>query len=934
MSDHQTILFGSNAPFVEGLYEDYLADPQAVPEGWRKFFDGLRDGAPDVPHAGVQAAFAELARNGSHRYVAAAPAPAASMGAADLIASYRVLGHLKARFNPLEPQWVGDHPELTPEFHGLSADDLAAPAAAGPFRGSLKDVTEALERTYCGPIGFEFMHLPRVERLWMQERVEAWGGGQAHDAATRRRILSKLNAAEGLERYLHKRYVGQKRFSLEGGEALIPMMDLAIQRGGITGVKEVIIGMAHRGRLNVLVNIMGKKASDLFMEFEGKKVVPAEIAGDVKYHMGFSSDVDTPGGKVHLSLGFNPSHLELIAPVVEGSVRARQDRRGDEAGTTVLPVLIHGDAAVIGQGVVAETLNLSQLRGFKTGGTLHLVVNNQVGFSVSDPRDTRTSRYCTDIGKMIDCPAFHVNGDDPDACVFATLLALEYRQVFKKDVFIDLVCFRRHGHNESDEPRATQPQMYQVIDQHPGTRALYAARLEQDAVIGAGEAQKLVDDYRDLLDAGARAVDASEVDHTTPGGAAWAEYVAPAPNLFAPVPTGVAAERLAEIGKRLTTLPEGFVAHKRIQAVLDDRKKMLAGALAVDWGFAENLAYGSLSVEGHPFRITGQDVGRGTFFHRHVILHDQRPDVSVLEKAYIPMEHLSPTQARVDIIDSTLSEEAVLAFEYGYSSTEPRALVIWEAQYGDFANMAQAVIDQYIVAGEVKWQRLCGLVMLLPHGYEGQGPEHSSARLERFLMLSAENNMQVVVPSSAAQIFHLLRRQIVRKVRKPLVVMSPKSMLRNKGAASPLADLVTGHFREVIGDETRPADVERVVLCSGKLYYDLVDAREKHGKRDVAIVRIEQLHPFPAEQTRHELAKFAGARAVVWAQEEPANNGAWSMIRDELSACLAPGQELTFASRPRSSSPAVGYMAKHTEQQQALIDQALGGARVAEPTKA
>ena len=934
MSDHQTILFGSNASFVEGLYEDYLADPASVPDAWRKFFDTQRAGAPDVPHTGVQAAFAELARQGAHRVVAQAPAVVVGMGAADLIASYRVLGHLKARFNPLEPNWVGDHPELTPDFHGLTAEDMAAPAVAGPFKGPLKDVQAALERTYCGPIGFEFMHLPRAERLWMQERIEAWGGGQAHDAATRRRILTKLNAAEGLERYLHKRYVGQKRFSLEGGEALIPRVDLAIQRGGAQGVKEVVIGMAHRGRLNVLVNIMGKKASELFNEFEGKKIVPADIAGDVKYHMGFSSDVDTPAGKVHLSLGFNPSHLELIDPVVEGSVRARQDRRNDEAGTTVLPVLIHGDAAVIGQGVVAETLNLSQLRGFKTGGTLHLVVNNQVGFSVSDPRDTRSSRYCTDLGKMSDCPAFHVNGDDPDACVFATLLALEYRQVFKKDVFIDLVCFRRHGHNEADEPRATQPQMYHVIDTHPGTRQVYADRLEKEQVIRAGEAQKLVDEYRDLLDAGARTVDASEVDLTTPGGAAWAEYAAPAPDLFAPVPTGVPADRLRALGQRLVTTPDGFVAHKRIQAVLDDRKKMLAGELPCDWGFAENLAYASLAADGHPLRLTGQDVGRGTFFHRHAIIHDQRPEVSYLEKAYTPLKNLTPDQARVDVIDSTLSEEAVLAFEYGYSSTEPRALVIWEAQYGDFANMAQAVIDQYIVAGEIKWQRLCGLVMLLPHGYEGQGPEHSSARLERFLMLSAENNMQVVVPSSAAQIFHLLRRQIVRKVRKPLVVMSPKSMLRNKGAAVPLEALTTGHFQEVIGDPARPADVERVVLCSGKLYYDLVEAREKHGKRDVAIVRIEQLYPFPADQVRHELAKFIGARAVVWAQEEPANNGAWGMIRDELATCLAPGQELTFASRPRSSSPAVGYLAKHNEQQQALIDQALGGARVAETSKA
>ncbi|MEB3222577.1 MAG: 2-oxoglutarate dehydrogenase E1 component [Candidatus Sericytochromatia bacterium] len=917
MPDLQTILDGANAPFLEALYEDYLADAASVPDDWRRFFDSQRAGAADVPHSEVVATFAELSRAGI------SAAPAAQAGAAPseeaLVRAFVEFGHLGAAFNPLEaPPRVA---ELDPAHHGL---DPAAHA----------DLVARLGRAWCGPIGFEVAHVPAAERAWLASRIDAWGGSRVADAPTRLRALNRLTAAEGLERYLHKRYVGQKRFSLEGGEALVPMLDHLIQRGGAAGVRDVVIGMAHRGRLNVLVNIMGKQASDLFAEFEGKKSLAAHLAGDVKYHAGFSSDVPSPGGPVHLSLAFNPSHLEIVGAVVEGSARARLDRRDDASGVSVLPVLIHGDAAVIGQGCVAETLNMAQLRGFRTGGTVHVVVNNQVGFSVSDPRDTRTSRYCTDVGKMIDAPAWHVNGDDIDACLFAMELALDYRQTFGKDVFVDLVCFRRHGHNESDEPRATQPQMYHLIDAHPGTRQVFADKLVAAGVVGAEDASRLVDQMRDLLDLGTRTIEAHEAGASSPVAQAWAPYVAGASDLSATVETGVALDRLLGLGRSLTTLPEGFVAHKRIQAVLDDRKKMLVGDLPVDWGFAENLAYASLLTEGHPVRLTGQDSGRGTFFHRHAVVHDQRTGVSFLDKAFVPLAHLEAGQARVDVIDSTLSEEAVMAFEYGYATTNPRALVIWEAQYGDFANGAQVVIDQFIAAGETKWQRLSGLVLMLPHGYEGQGPEHSSARLERYLSLCAEDNLQVAVPSTAAQMFHLLRRQVRRNLRKPLVIMSPKSMLRLKSATSTLQDLALGRFHEVIGDERQPAQAERVVLCSGKLYHDLAEAREKRGLRDVAIIRIEQLYPFPSRRLVTELAAYAAAKTVVWAQEEPTNNGAWMWIRDELHAALAPGQSLVYAGRPAAASPAVGSLARHNEQQAALIEAALGGARVGAPETA
>ncbi len=932
MNVDTTLMAGSNAAFLEALYEDFLADPQSVAPEWRTYFEALKVAgqAPEVAHSPVQRAFAELVQSGRHLAVAPVATECAPVqqGVGALISAYRAYGHLRAKFNPLKLRPQEDVPELELGYHGVNAADLDYPVSYEGFHGPLRQVFEDLRTTYCGPIGFEFAYLPRVEREWLQQRIESARGRGQFDKATKLRLLAKVNAAEGLEKYLHQKYVGQKRFSLEGGDSLIPLLDQAILGAGKQGVKEVVVGMAHRGRLNVLVNIFGKKTSQLFAEFEGKKELAPNISGDVKYHLGFSADLETEGGPVHLALGFNPSHLEIINPVVEGSVRARQDRRSDLERSQVLPVLIHGDAAVSGQGVVTETLNLSQLRGFTTGGTLHVVVNNQVGFSISDPLDVRSTRYATDIAKFIDAPVFHVNGDDPEAVAYAALLALDYRMTFRKDVFIDLVCWRRHGHNESDEPRATQPDMYVQIDKHPGVLALYAQQLEKEGVLQPGEIKQLVASYRDALDQGKSVADAVESDYISIKGNTWAPYLNQ--SWRAAGETRVPMDVLKRLGAKLTELPEGFKLHPRVDRVLKSRVEMTEGKTPVDWGFAENLAYASLvTLEKFPVRFTGQDAGRGTFFHRHAALHDQRSTGKPEGEVYVPLQHLADDQAWFNVIDSTLSEEGVLGFEYGYSSTEPNVLDIWEAQYGDFANVAQSVIDQFISAGEAKWQRLSGLVMMLPHGYEGQGPEHSSARLERYMQLCAEDNMQVVVPSTPAQMFHMLRRQMVRPFRKPLIIMSPKSMLRHKLSVSTLEELANGAFQTVIGDNRPATGIDRVVVCSGKLYYDFVEAREAKGLSNVAIVRLEQLYPFPETELRQELAKYPGAQ-VTWAQEEPENQGAWFFLRDNLAASLATGQSLDRACRPASASPAVGYASKHNEQQQAIIDRAFGLTAVAE----
>ena len=924
----QTMMWGGNAAFIEGLYESYLTDPASVDPEWRNYFDAMRGGAAERVHSEVQQRFYDLGTQ--RRGGAVVPVPqgvsGAQQAAGALVTAYRVYGHISAKTNPLKLRGIPTVPELTPEFYGLSEADLSEQVQDGPFSGTLREVIGQLQATYCGPIGFEFNYLPATERAWFQERIEKGRGQYPFSRDERRRLMHKLNAAEGLELYLKNRYPGVKRFGLEGGESFIPLMDRIIQQaGGKYGVKEVVVGMAHRGRLNTLVNIFGKPSGTLFDEFDGKKKISddPDIAGDVKYHMGYSSDVRTPGGPMHLALAFNPSHLEIVSPVVHGSVRARQDRRGDSERKQVLPITVHGDAAVSGQGVVMETLNFSRLRGFTTGGAIRIVINNQIGFTISDPRDTRSSRYCTDVAKIANAPVLHVNGDDPEAVAFCGDLAIAYRQEFGKDVFIDLICFRRNGHNEGDEPRMTQPVMYREIDQHPGTRALYAAKLESEGVLDAGEGDKLVGTFRDRLDRGDTVVEEMENLEQSKLAVDWSDYTGTHWK-DDEVATAVPEAKLRELGLKLAQVPDGFKVHRTIErTVIKAREAMSRGEQPLDWGMGEMLAYASLLDEGFHIRLDGQDSGRGTFVHRHAVLHDQAA-TNPLEEEYMALAHLSPEQGRVEVIDSTLSEEAVLAFEYGYSTSEPKALIAWEAQFGDFANGAQAVVDQFLSAGESKWQRLSGLTMLLPHGYEGAGPEHSSARLERYLQLCAQNNMQVVVPSSAAQIFHLLRRQVLRPYRKPLIVMTPKSLLRNKLAMSPLSELTNGAFQEVIGD----AEVERarrVVLSSGKLHWELTEARDKdkEGYAGTALIRLEQLYPFPAEEVKAELARHPGAQ-VVWAQEEPENQGAWLMIWEDLERCLQPGQTLTHASRPRSASTAVGYTSVHIKEQAKVIADALG----------
>ncbi|MCK6428277.1 MAG: 2-oxoglutarate dehydrogenase E1 component [Burkholderiaceae bacterium] len=928
-------LFGGNAPYVEELYERYLDNPTSVPEKWRAYFDQMQlvpaaDGSPatpDVAHAPIVESFALRAKEGKLRPTVAPTDLSVArkqVHVQSIIAAYRFLGSRWADLDPLKRQERPHIPELEPAFYDLTEADMDIVFSAtntyfGQEQMTLREIVKALRQTYCGTIGAEYMYISDpAEKRWWQQKLESIRSTPNFSSAKKRQILERLTAAEGLERFLHTKYVGQKRFSLEGGESFIAAMDELIQRAGERGVEEIVIGMAHRGRLNVLVNTLGKMPKELFAEFEGKAAADLP-AGDVKYHMGFSSDVSTPGGPVHLSLAFNPSHLEIVNPVVEGSVRARQERRGDAKREKVLPVLVHGDAAFAGQGVVMETLNLAQTRGYKTGGTVHIVINNQIGFTTSDPRDTRSTIYCTDVVKMIEAPVLHVNGDDPEAVVLCAQLAMEYRQEFKKDVVIDIVCFRRLGHNEQDTPAVTQPLMYKKIGQHPGTRKLYADKLVTQGTLAPDMPEQIVKAFRQAMDEGRHTVDPVLTNYKSKYAVDWAPFLNRKWTDHAD--TGVPIAELKRLAERITTVPANFKLHPLVEKVLADRRAMGEGKMPLDWGMAEHLAFASLVASGYPVRITGQDSGRGTFTHRHAVLHDQNRE-RWDEGTYIPLQHVSEKQAPFLVIDSVLSEEAVLGFEYGYSSAEPNALVIWEAQFGDFANGAQVVIDQFISSGEVKWGRQSGLTLMLPHGYEGQGPEHSSARIERFLQLSADNNMQVVQPTTAAQIFHLLRRQMIRPFRKPLVIMTPKSLLRHKDAASELAELARGEFQTVIGElaELDAKKVKRVIVCSGKVYYDLVAARAERKADDVAVVRIEQLYPFPHKAVAAELKKYPNAADVIWCQDEPQNQGAWFYAQHHLLENMNDGQKLGYAGRPASASPAVGYYAKHIEQQKALID--------------
>jgi 2-oxoglutarate dehydrogenase E1 component len=929
-------LFGGNAPFIEELYEKYLVNPQSVPEEWREYFDRIQDlpGAAekDVAHAPVVESFIQRSKRGEFAVDRGAPAEPVTperlqVAALLLVTAYRIAGSRWATVDPLKRMQRPSIPELEPAYYDLKEADLDQVVNAGSFVGlertSLRNLVQALRDTYCRNIGFEYMFISdRAQRQWIQERIEPNRSAPKVSADEQKRLLQKLTEAEHLERYLHTKYVGQKRFSLEGGESLIPSIDELIQRAGAAGVQEIVIGMAHRGRLNVLVNVLGKMPRDLFEEFEGKAAQQLS-SGDVKYHNGFSSDITTPGGPVHLSLAFNPSHLEIVNPVVEGSVRARQRRRDDKTGDQVLPILVHGDAAFAGQGVVMETLNLSGTRGYGTGGTVHLIVNNQIGFTTSDPRDARSTIYCTDVAKMVEAPIFHVNGDDPEAVLFATRLAMDFRKAFHKDVVIDIVCFRKLGHNEQDEPAVTQPLMYKKIAQHPGTRKLYADKLVLQKIIGEAEPENLIKKYRDTLDAGQQTVSPTLSNFKSKFAVDWAPFLNS--KWTDAADTNVPMAELQRLSERLTAIPEGFKLHPTVARVIEARKQMSAGKIAVDWGMAETLAYASLLSNGYDVRLSGQDSGRGTFAHRHAVLHDQdreRWD----QGSYVPLQNIGKDQGNFVVIDSVLSEEAVLGFEYGFSTAEPNALVIWEAQFGDFANGAQVVMDQFISSGETKWGRVCGLVQLLPHGYEGQGPEHSSARLERYLQLCAEHNMQVCVPSNAAQIFHLLRRQMLRPFRKPLVVMTPKSLLRKKEAASPIQDLAKGSFQTIIPDTTTTPekDVKRVIACCGKVYYDLVSKKTELRRADAAIIRVEQLYPFPHKQFQAEMARYPNAAEVIWCQEEPQNQGAWYQTAHYFRENMRDDQKLYYAGRPASASPAGGYKARHDERQKALVEQAFG----------
>jgi 2-oxoglutarate dehydrogenase E1 component len=936
-------LFSGNGGFIETLYETYLEDPDSVPAQWRQYFSTLQSEEPfqepEVSHEAVRASITRATRKPRHWAAVRKPVPKAVPSATEsidhqkqvavlqLINAHRFLGHRQAELDPLQQYDRPNVQELDPAYHGLTEQDLDKTFNIGSLQQAqsemrLRDIINVIKTTYCRTIGAEYMHINETEqKRWIQQRLESCCAIPDFTPEKRRRILERVIAANSLEEYLHTKYVGQKRFSLEGGETLIPLLDEILKDSGRQEIREVVVGMAHRGRLNVLVNTIGKLPGDLFGEFEGKNNPDnGSGSGDVKYHLGYSSDINTKAGPVHLTLSFNPSHLEIIDPVVEGSVRARQDRRRDYERNQVLPVLIHGDAAFAGQGVVMETLNLSQTRGFSTGGTLHIIVNNQIGFTTSDPLDSRSTLYCTDVAKVVQAPIFHVNADDPEAIVFIAKLALDFRMEFNKDVIIDMICYRKHGHSEADEPAATQPIMYQAIRKHPGVRDIYTEKLIHEGVVTEKDVNHILENYIKSLEAGQsvagpRAENISQefaIDYSPYKGTQWDVILN----------SNISTDTLQRLAEKVTTIPENFKLHPTVKRIVDNRLKMSKGEMNMDWGFAETMAYATMLDAGIPVRISGQDSSRGTFFHRHAVLHDCETG-----ETFLPLQHIKEKQANFLIINSTLSEEAVLAFEYGYSSSAPESLVIWEAQFGDFANGAQVVIDQFLSSSEAKWGRYCGLVTFLPHGYDGQGPEHSSARLERYLQLCAEENMQICYPSTAGQMFHMLRRQMMRPYRKPLIVMSPKSLLRHKLSTTPIEEIVTGRFQTVL-PEAEPLDhseVTRLLFCSGKVYYDLVEARRENEIDNIAIARIEQLYPFPQDKVKRIISGYENLKEIVWVQEEPKNQGSWYYMqsRSTMLGCINDHHTFGYVGRPYSASPAVGYMHKHIEQQKQLVSDAL-----------
>lgn len=904
-------LSGGSMTYIDSLYEDYLADPSSVDEEWRSCFDNLPqvNGADKdtSPHA-IKDYFTALANRKKHPAVTSMAQDSAEqkkMLIHELKRAYRMYGHREANLDPLHMKKPVPCLMLQPEAHGLVTAEV-------------KDIVQELRQVYCQTLGAEYKYLTEPAMIeWIQGRIESPEFQKGFSPEKKKILLKSLTAAEGLEKYLGSKYVGQKRFSLEGGDTLLPMLQAIVEKAGDAGANEVILGMAHRGRLNVLVNLLGKAPENLFGEFEGKHA--EGITGDVKYHAGYSSHIKTANGHIlHLALGFNPSHLEIIGPVVEGSVRARQHRRQDDARERVIPVLIHGDAAFAGQGVVMEMLNFSQTPGFTTGGTVRIIVNNQIGFTTSKHDDARSSYYCTDIAKMIDAPVFHVNADDPEMAVRVIQLAFDFRMRFKRDVIVDLVCYRRHGHNEADEPTMTQPMMYDIIKKKSTVRQAYGEQLVNEKIVTAEDVEALVTSYRDMLDKKESPVTIYKEPYEGKRAVDWKKYRNNSWDM--PTDTTVTAETLKSLQQSLLTFPENLTIHPTIKKLFGDYEKMRQGELPIVWGYAENLAYATLLNENYAIRFSGQDCGRGTFSHRHAELHDFKDG-----HVYIPLEHISTTKGAFHIIDSLLSEEAVLGFEYGYASTEPESLVIWEAQFGDFANGAQMVIDQFLSAGEQKWGQLAGLVMLLPHGQEGQGPEHSSARLERFLQLCAQENMQVCVPTTPAQMFHLLRRQMLRPFRKPLIVMTPKSLLRHKLAVSSLSELSSGGFQLVIPeiDPIEPKEVKKVILCTGKVYYELLQKRRDMERKDVAIIRVEQLYPFPVAALAEALASYEKAVDVVWCQEEPQNQGAWFSVKETILEQMQHGQVLTYVGLPAFAAPAVGNAKLCAEQQKAFVAEAL-----------
>ena len=918
-----------SAPYIEALYDSYLEDPNSVSKDWKIYFETLpknTDSEKDISHKDVIEKFKNQRRR---RTYSSQPITNKSFDekqirVIQLIQSYRNRGHQRANLDPLGIRKTSMCEDLDLEFHDLQEIDLEKKFSTDTLNinkdeATLEEIVNSLKKIYCGTMGIEYNYITNTrERLWFQDRLEPNLGKVYFKKEEKVNLLKRLNSTEGLAKFLATRYPGMKRFGSEGAESLIPLVDSLIQNCSIFGAEQICLGMSHRGRLNLLVNVLGKSPKELFSEFEEDYELEGASSGDVKYHLGFSSNILTPNGEVHVSLNNNPSHLEIVNPVIEGSVRARQERLKDTEKNLVIPVLIHGDAAFSGQGVVMETLQMSQTRGYGVGGTIHVIVNNQIGFTTSDARDARSTLYSTDVAKMIECPILHVNGDDPEMVVFAAKLACEYRYTFKKDIIIDMFCFRRRGHNEADEPSATQPLMYNKIKNHKSVRDQYQEKLIAEGVVSQDETENFQKNYRISLEKGELVTDnlgSSNEDKWFD----WTPYIKR--TWDEETDTKFDPKKFNELGKIISSVPNDFDVQKQVSKILDDRKKMNLGDTPINWGFAENMAYATLLSEGYPIRFSGQDVRRGTFAHRHSVIHDQKTGAE-----YMPLVKIAEkNNTIIDIYDSLLSEEAVLGFEYGYSTAWPSGLVIWEAQFGDFANGAQVVIDQFIVSAEHKWERLSGLVMLLPHGYEGQGPEHSSARLERYLQLCAHDNIQVCTPTTPAQIYHLLRLQTIRKMRRPLIIISPKSLLRNPLATSSLGELINGSFMPVIDEKIKNKNkIKKVILCSGKVFYDLNEKKKELKSEEIAIIRIEQLYSFPYDELEFILKQYSNSNEFIWCQEEPANQGAWFSHRHRIQRVLDRFSEkqIKLVSRTSASAPAVGLNKLHKQQQETLVNQA------------